>query len=224
MKKDELKGQVEGTFRRFGNNDLTPYELRVRILELINQLDEPETLSEYWIEQKSIDTHVDTLNGEVQVTFRLDDLQNLLVPEQELPVIPKFVAEWIESRKNNYPFDVIGVYIRMNESFANEQTREVLSWVHESKLNRGSFARAWLDGYTVEEEQKYVVEIGKSIYNTTTYGQIGEVNGQKIMLSVYASEEGMIIPNKYTKQEILKVKNGMDIFKDYAVKVEEMEE
>ena len=53
------------------------------VLELIDQLDEPETLSEYWIEQKSIDTHVDTLNGEVQVTFRLDDLQNLLVPKQE---------------------------------------------------------------------------------------------------------------------------------------------
>ena len=49
----------------------------------LNQLDEPETLSEYWIEQKLIDTHVDTLNGEIQVTFRLDDLQNLLVPKQE---------------------------------------------------------------------------------------------------------------------------------------------
>ena len=49
----------------------------------LNQLDEPETLSGYWIEQKSIDTHVDTLSGEVQVTFRLDDLENLLVPKQE---------------------------------------------------------------------------------------------------------------------------------------------
>src|SRR5699024_8409728 len=65
----------------------------------------------------------------------------------EKTVIPQFVAEWIESRKNNYPFDVIGVYLRMNEPFANEQTREVLRWAHESKLNRDSFARAWLDGY-----------------------------------------------------------------------------
>ena len=46
MKKDELKRQVEGTFRQFGNNDLTPYELRVRILELLDQLDEPETIEE----------------------------------------------------------------------------------------------------------------------------------------------------------------------------------
>lgn len=49
---------------------------------LVSQLDEPEVLSLDWIEQKSIDTHVDTLNGEVQVTFRLDDLQNLLMPKQ----------------------------------------------------------------------------------------------------------------------------------------------
>ena len=94
------------------------------IMLLINQLDEPEVLS------------------------------------QELPVIPKFVADWIESRKNNYPFDVIGVYQRMNESFANEQTREVLSWIHETELNRNSFARAWLDGYTIEEDTKYRVQIG----------------------------------------------------------------
>src|SRR5699024_1963015 len=46
--------------------------------------------------------------------------------EPEKTVIPQFVAEWIESRKNNYPFDVIGVYLRMNELSANEQTREVL--------------------------------------------------------------------------------------------------
>ena len=60
------------------------FELAIgEVIDLLNQLDEPETLSEYWIEQKSIDTHVDTLNGEVQVTFRLDDLQNLLVPKQE---------------------------------------------------------------------------------------------------------------------------------------------
>ena len=64
-----------------------------------------------------------------------------------------------ESRKNNYPFDVIGVYLRMNEPFANEQTREVLSWIHESELNRGSFARAWLDGYTIEQEPKYYAKI-----------------------------------------------------------------
>src|SRR5699024_9018760 len=31
--------------------------------------------------------------------------------EPEKSVIPQFVADWIESRKNNYPSDVIGVYL-----------------------------------------------------------------------------------------------------------------
>ena len=88
----------------------------------------------------------------------LKDINQLDEPEvlsHELPVIPKFVAEWIESRKNNYPSDVIGAYLRMNETSANEQTRRVLSWIHETELNRGSFARAWLNGFTVEEEPLY---------------------------------------------------------------------
>ena len=51
---------------------------------IANQLDEPEALSQEWISEKSIDTHVDTINGEIQVTFILDDLQNLLVPKESL--------------------------------------------------------------------------------------------------------------------------------------------
>ena len=66
----------------------------------------------------------------------------------------------------------------------------------------------------------YIVVLGKSNYNTTTYGQIGEVNGKKIMLSVCASKENIINPNQYTKSEILEVKDGEDIFRRYAVEVE----
>ena len=52
-----------------------------KALSILDQLDEPETLSAYWIEQKSIETYVDTLSGDVQVTFKLDDLEKLLVPD-----------------------------------------------------------------------------------------------------------------------------------------------
>lgn len=75
-----------------------------------------------------------------------------------------------------------------------------------------------------KEEQKYIVVFGKSIYNTTTYGQIGKVNSKKIMQSICASKENIITPNQYTKSEILEVKDGEDIFKRYAVKVEGEEE
>lgn len=122
------------------------------LMSIISEVDEPEVLSQEWIDENKSSWTKLKIDG---YYIPVEKLQNLLVPKLELPVIPQFVAEWIESRKNNYPFDVIGVYLRMNESFANEQTREVLSWIHESELNRGSFARAWLDGFTVEEEQKY---------------------------------------------------------------------
>src|SRR5699024_10241948 len=81
----------------------------------INQLDEPEVLSQKWISENVEYAYFDMLDGSGRLSsataiIKPENLQNLLVSKQELPVIPKFVAEWIESRKNNYPFDVIGVY------------------------------------------------------------------------------------------------------------------
>ena len=122
-RKDE-KDEVDGFITTLSRGKQSAIK---RIKQKINQLDEPEVLSEDWIEEHHY-IRMDPDNPFVYVK----DLQNLLVPKQELPVIPKFVADWIESRKNNYPSDVIGVYLRMNELSANEQTREVLRWVHES--------------------------------------------------------------------------------------------
>src|SRR5699024_9955381 len=63
----------------------------------LEDLDEPETLSQKWIDKHSYNVHIlRTPDGET-VAMPRDDLPNLLVPKQELPVIPKFVAEWYES-------------------------------------------------------------------------------------------------------------------------------
>src|SRR5699024_1758758 len=74
----------------------------------INQLDEPEVLSQKWISENVEYAYFDMLDGSGRLSsataiIKPENLQNLLVSKQELPVIPKFVAEWIESRKNNYP-------------------------------------------------------------------------------------------------------------------------
>ena len=93
MKKDKewLKEKVETYFSNWWSNPstYTTHDLMDSVKHLINQLDEPEVLSQKWISEKSIDTHVDTVNGDIQVTFILDDLENLIVPKKELPVIPR---------------------------------------------------------------------------------------------------------------------------------------
>ena len=77
---------------------------------------------------------------------------------QELnkPVIPQFVADWIENCKR-------GLSLRQAISQVHVSI-EVDDWLMEvdadgNFVNQETFARAWLDGYKVEEEKRYVVTL-----------------------------------------------------------------
>ncbi|WP_426291053.1 DUF1642 domain-containing protein [Lactiplantibacillus plantarum] len=63
-----------------------------------------------------------------------------------LPVIPKYVAEYIDVEKDNT--DVIQAGIDAIEY--SKGSIELTTWIEE---NGDTFARAWLDGYTVEEDE-----------------------------------------------------------------------
>ena len=84
-----------------------------------------------------------------------DILSQLDVPEalpQELPVIPKFVSEWIEETKEKgYPL-----------AYAiNSSKGELGEWLHncdtdiETEENQEVFAEAWMGGYEIEKEPLY---------------------------------------------------------------------
>ena len=187
-------------------------------------MSEYEKLDSKWIDEHKKRKFFDFDEYRTEVIL-VEDLQNLLVPKQKLPVIPKFVAEWIESRKNNYPSDVIGVYLRMNELSANEQTREVLRWVHESKLNRGSFARAWLDGYEIEQEPKYYAKI-KGHENIGSNDKYWNYNTDMEELSVGDSEVHPNVISEYTIKATKEEWANLGITDDNAEfeLVEELEE
>ena len=113
----------------------------------------------------------------------LADLKQLDEPQ---PVkVPSFVADWISfvktnglKFKNTYGFyeeiapsdDVYRVmYYIFKESIADKGIRK---WVAD---NIDTFARAWLDGYEVEEEKRYRVKIKGNIKeNMLVYGELLE--------------------------------------------------
>ena len=80
--------------------------------------------------------------------------------EREIVTVPRFVADWIEYFKNckgtlygsTNPFSYYGRAIL--EDFEGDY-EEVLRWIRD---NSDTYARAWLDGYTVEEK-RYTVKI-----------------------------------------------------------------
>lgn len=83
------------------------------------------------------------------------------INEPQKVVVPKFVAEWIEYCKSN-KLTLLGAFDQVSEhgiGLANTFTGEVWKGIDWAKRNQDTFARAWLDGYTVEKEKLYTVEI-----------------------------------------------------------------
>ena len=116
-------------------------------LDSLDQLNEPEVLSQEWIDENSMNL---PMNSPMTRWVSVSKLQNLLVPKRELPSIPKFVAEWIEEMKQ----DERPLYSAMS-SLMNKTNHEWAIWKRANKNFSEIVAQAWLDGFTVEEEPKY---------------------------------------------------------------------
>ena len=76
----------------------------------------------------------------------LEDLVNKIYDDLK-PVVPKFVAEWIEELKKSHS-NLAWVW----QVYPNEP--KIKKWLDS---NTEKFMRAWLDGYEVEKEKLYTV-------------------------------------------------------------------
>jgi len=79
----------------------------------------------------------------------------------EKPVVPQYVADWIEYCK--FTNVNLGRALFISDiDFYNYESQEDCSKLKEflgTETNQEIFARAWLDGYEVEKEAKYEVRI-----------------------------------------------------------------
>ena len=133
--------------------------------------------------------------------------------------VPQFVADWISFAKinglkfkNTYGFyeeiapsdDVYRVmYYIFKESIAGKEIRK---WVVD---NIDTFARAWLDGYEVEEEKRYFVKVKATKHYISKDG-IG-----KIFFSLAYKES-------FTKKELEEADFGW-VFDCPGIEIEEIE-
>lgn len=92
----------------------------------------------------------------------IDDLNQL--DEQQKPVVPKFVADWIELCKEKA--DLISCLSGSYEYGVNQYKRitEDEDWLFEAD-HQELVAQAWLFGYEVEKESLYCVKIGKGYFS-----------------------------------------------------------
>lgn len=101
--------------------------------------------------QKLIKKYNDACFAVVPVDKVLEDLQQLDEPEKV--VVPQKVAEYIEQMKNE-DYHLLGAMTEIR-SYKN---KEIDDWFYTDD-NMELFARAWLDGYEVEKEKRYLVKI-----------------------------------------------------------------
>ena len=88
----------------------------------------------------------------VAISRVLKDLQQLDEPQKV--TIPQFVADYIKDAKY-YEWDLDDVCDHIAEEWEGS---EISEWFY-TLGNVDVFARAWLDGYTVEKEKRYYVRL-----------------------------------------------------------------
>lgn len=98
---------------------------------------------------------------------KIDKLTTLelikLLKEPEKVQIPQMVAEWLKKCKT-FKYFTTGLSFALQPSVweANGLSHECIEWLADAE-NQETFARAWLDGYDIQET-KYVVTDGNHLY------------------------------------------------------------
>ena len=125
------------------------------------------------------------------------------IDEPQKVVVPKFVAEWIKSQKESFP-DVSAIAMYDNLTLDNNggHYHEVWLWVID---NHYDFIKAWHDGYEVEKEKLYTVEIPNPNRTSFPYTLYRKDDGKIIILGAV---------NGYEKREAYKLTEA-EIEKDF---------
>ena len=139
-------------------------------------------------------------------------------PPKPLAVVLQIVADFIEVRKES--LKLCGAFREIEECYG----AELYDWVFQKSNGQDLFARAWLDGYTVEKEKKYIlkhIDLSKSSSDDSLYlahGKNTELQHERYSKDVDMSK---IERCHFTQSEIDKLNIGS--YEQIEVKVEEVE-
>ena len=136
-------------------------------------------------------------------------------------VIPKHIAEWIEYCKRN-EFTLFGCLDPaldfeelVNESFKGD-IRKCIRWCRKES---NTLARAWLDGYTVEKEKRYLVKM-KSLGTNFSFLNLNKTHNHWMFSS---KNECDIYQVRHTRKELEDSGFG-GVFDNPMFEVEEVDE
>lgn len=142
---------------------------------------------------------------------------------QELnrPTVPQFMADWINYCKNTNVTLVRALLVEKLDfyNYANQEDFAKLKEFLKVKNNQELFARAWLDGYTVEKEKRYLVKM-KGLEIDETYLKF-QSDSKYWYMGIM--EEYQHTKAKHTRKELEEAGFG-EVFNSPLFEVEEVEE
>lgn len=186
MNKQEL---IDGIISlSYENYKYNPYVERKRVLELVSQLNEPQPIKlkdviariksfdvgakEVWLNEilNELGSDYGTLKykagydqGKFEGEYVGQQLKDADKIRQELnkPVVPQFVADWLKYCKNTNVTLVRALLVEEVDfyNYVNQKDSKKLKEFLKVKDNQETFASAWLDGYEVEKEKRYLVKM-----------------------------------------------------------------
>lgn len=114
-----------------------------------------------------------------------EDLYDSIVPK---PVIPRYIAEYLEKVKSEGDYTVVGAVNEAPEG-------RVGDWLILERVN--TFAQAWFNGYTVEGEPRYTVRL-KGVNEINCY--LNKEDGKEFLFST--KEESEDYKTRFTRKEL----------------------
>lgn len=127
----------------------------------------------------------------IRLSLILEDLKQLDEPQKVK--IPKFVAECIEDAQAS-DWDLEDVFLNI----ANEpDTSEISEWFY-TQGNMDVIALAWLDGYEIEQEKRYLVKI----IGITDYNSYLNYHKEEDKWTIESSMDTDTIRTKHTSEQL----------------------
>ena len=181
-------------------------------------MNKEELIKKYKAELKDRNPFSENVSHSLMVSRFLDDLNQLDEPQK--PVVPQFVADWIEyCKKHNFTLfgclDPVNGFESLTDEIFEGDIRKCIRWCRKESNN---FARAWLDGYTVEKEKRYIVKF-KGIHSESEYLYYGM--GSCTWRFRGKNESGNFRKN-HTRKELEEAGFG-EVFNSLLFEVEEVE-
>ena len=131
----------------------------------------------------------------------------LKLDEPQKPVVPKFVAEWIEYAKKKG--DSLAISFKPWNLYGVEYSKAD-RWIED---NQETFARAWIDGYEVEKEPLYYVPLPDTDKDSEVVYALEKKRDGNIEISLVNRRKlGVSDSTKLSEQEIKSVDERYQLF------------